>query len=343
MGGTAAGPSIDQIIAKEVGAGTKFRSIELGVDNGFPWERNSASLYFSHTAPYTPNKPMFNTRKVFDRLFAMSPQAAGAPNPSTMNVAAALKKRVVDAVREDASGLSKRLGAADRIRLAQHLEGIDALERRIAAVGTSACGAPKPPEELENQTFPDKTEAGGLWINLEPLSRQIHKIQTDLLATALACELTNVFTYQYSPPGTRAHYPALGVTSTYHGLTHNEPYRNGFQAKCNEMVKFYMRELAVFLDVFRNTPDGADNLLDSCAILGTTDVAEGLTHGFADYPMLVIGKARGALRGGIHVRSTTKQAATMVPLTLARVMGLKMDSFGVGPQQVTESVSAIVT
>jgi hypothetical protein len=339
-GGTASGPSIDQIVARQIGAGTVLRSFELGVDNGYPHEKNTASRYFSHTAPYSANIPLHNTRQVFDRLFAMTPTTPGAPS-GTLSATAAVRKRLVDVMREDAKSLSTRLGTADRARLAQHLEGIDSIEKRIQQLGSSACMPPPQPASIENATMQSTGvgDVGGTYANLELLSTKINRIMAELLAVALVCDVTRVFTFQYSPPGTRAVYPGLGITrSGYHGYTHV----NNQQPECREMVKFYMRELAVFMDVFRATPDGAGNLLDSCGILATTDVAVGLTHSPSDLPMIVIGKAGGALRGGVHYRSTTREAATKGPLTVARAVGANLPSFGVEAQTVTDGVADLL-
>ncbi len=346
--GTASGPSIDQIIAASLGEGAALRSFELGVDNGVAHETGTGHRYFSHNAPDSPNVPLHNTRAVFDRLFPLKPTPAMEIGPSTSDLTTALRQKVVDALHADAASLSKKLGANDRMRLAQHMDGINAIEQRLQRIGASSCVFPEAPAGLENVTMDSSGsgDAGGTYANLELLGPQINLAMAELLATALACDITRVFTYQYSGPGTRALYPSLGIANGggsnlngYHAYTHAD----GDQLECKRMVKYYMSELAVLLDVFKRTPDGAGNLLDSCAILGTTDVAEGLTHSPSDFPMLVLGKAGGNLRGGVHYRSTTAEAATKVPLTLARAVGVDLPSFGVETQLVQDSVAELLT
>jgi hypothetical protein len=331
-GETASGPSIDQIVAKQAGSGTRLPSIELGVDNGMPQERNTASRYFSHSGPFSANIPIYNTRQAFDRLFPTMNAPVGG---GTLDATAALRKRLLDVVRQDAAGLRMRLGAKDRMRLDQHLEGIDSLEKQIQALGPNACLGPKAPEALEHtpRAIGASTQA-----NLDPMGPTINRIMSELLASALACDVTRVFTFQYSPPGTRVIHPGIGVDSSYHELTHE----NTQQPKVNAMVKFYMSELAVFMDVLRKTPDGAGNLLDNCAVLATTDCAEGLSHSPSDFPMLVLGRGGGKLRPGVHYRSTTREVATKVPFTLARVAGATLTSFGDEAQLANQEVSAIL-
>jgi len=347
--GTASGPSIDQIVAQSLSSGSALRSFELGVDNGHAHETGTGHRYFSHNAPDSPNVPLYNTRAVFDRLFPLLP-AGGTPQ-STLDATAVVRKKVVDALHADATTLSKRLGAADKMRLAQHMEGIDSIERRVAGIDSVSCQSPAAPETLENVTMDSSGsgDEGGTYVNMELLSPKLNLMMAELLAMALACDITRVFTFQYSGPGTRALYPSIGVVaggvghpnalSGYHAYTH----ASGDQLECKAMVKYYMSELSALLDVFRNTADGAGNLLDNCGILATTDVAEGLTHSPSDYPMLVLGKAGGALRPGAHYRSATAEAATKVPLTLARAVGVNLPTFGVEAQLVEDDVTELVT
>ncbi len=345
--GTASGPSIDQIVAGSLSQGAALKSFELGVDNGHAHETGTGHRYFSHNAPDSPNVPLYNTRAVFERLFPL--QRAVGMTQGTLDTSAAVQKQVVDALHADAATLSKKLGAADKLRLAQHMEGIDSIQRRLEGVGAVSCDSPGAPDSVENATLDSSGsgDEGGTYVNVELLSPKLNLMMAELLAMGLSCNITRVFTYQYSGPGTRALYPSIGIVaggvghpnalSGYHAYTHAD----GDQLECKRMVKFYMSELAALLDVFRKTPDGAGNLLDSCAILATTDVAEGLTHSPSDFPMLVLGKAGGALRGGVHYRSTTAEAATKVPLTLARAVGVNLATFGVEAQLVQDSVAEL--
>lgn len=344
--GTASGPSIDQIVANTLSKGAALRSFELGIDNGHAHETGTGFRNFSHNAPDSPNIPLYNTKAVFDRLFPLGSAPAGPPS-STLTASAAVRKKVVDALHADAATLAKKLGAADKLRLAQHLDGIDSIQRRVEGLGSSSCPSPIAPEQLENTTIDNSGsgDAGGTYVNLELMSPKLNLLMAELLAVGLACDITRVFTYQYSGPGTRALHPGNGIVNGgganlngYHAYTHAD----GEQLECKRMVKYFMSELAALLGVFRNTAYGAGNLLDSCAILATTDVAEGLTHSPSDYPMLVLGKAGGSLSPGAHYRSASAEAATKVPLTLARAVGADLPSFGVEQQLVQDSVAELL-
>ena len=111
-----------------------------------------------------------------------------------------------------------------------------------------------------------------------------------LIAHALACDLTRVFTHCYTNPASHWHFQTDGWNESFHVLTHDEP---GDQPLVQRGVVLTMERLATTLKIFRETPIGAGNLLDHLGMLVTSDCAIGKTHSHQDYPMLVIGKAGG--------------------------------------------------
>ena len=68
-------------------------------------------------------------------------------------------------------------------------------------------------------------------------------------------------------------------------------------------------------------PEGAGNVLDNCAIFGTTEVAEGRSHSNRDMPIVIAGKAGGALKSGIHHRAVGDNASK-ANLTVLRALGV---------------------
>jgi hypothetical protein len=95
------------------------------------------------------------------------------------------------------------------------------------------------------------------------------------------------------------------------------------------------------LRTLRDTPDGAGNLLDSCAILGTSDHSDGSAHSTDDYPVLVAGSAGGALvHPGIHYASPGEHT-NRVLLTLLRSVGVDIPELGDDFARQTDGCSPI--
>src|SRR5207248_1616118 len=105
------------------------------------------------------------------------------------------RQSVLDAVMADARQLSRGLGAADRPRLEQHLDAIRAIEKRITGRGAVVCKAPAAPG--------DELVGPSLGVDYEPRGVEVNKAMAELLALALSCDLTRVFTYQLVKPGSR--------------------------------------------------------------------------------------------------------------------------------------------
>ena len=69
-------------------------------------------------------------------------------------------------------------------------------------------------------------------------------------------------------------------------------------------------------------------LLDSACILGTSEVSHGPTHGFANFPMLVAGRAGGRLKyPGTHL-AVAGDLATRVPFTCLKALDVPLASWG---------------
>ena len=93
------------------------------------------------------------------------------------------------------------------------------------------------------------------------------------------------------------------------------------------------------------TPEGAGNLLDQSLFLATTDTAEGLTHSVKDYPILLVGRACGAMKHpGVHVRGPQllTRNTNDVLVTILRAMGSTRTSIGTGTTTSTSVVPDVL-
>jgi hypothetical protein len=323
--GDVAGPSIDQIVAKALGRGDPLQSLEVGICPRVQDQAGPLGQYLSHAGRGNPNPPFYDPARVFAKLFqGASPAGAGDPR-------AALAPSVLDVVREDLAALKVRVGAADKRRLDQHLEGIFAIEQRLKtlpASPTSGCQPPPTPA-----TIGDAGSDEGKLI-------RVNRLMTDLVAKALVCQRTRVFSILFSTLQDRTRYLWLKAPAPSHGMTHNE---GGGQPIVHQSTVWVMTRFAELLARLRDEPLGAGSVLDRCCILATSDVAEGLTHSCKNHPVLIAGRAGGALRGDTHYRSTTGETSLKAHLTALRAMGLAADGFGTGAARATETIRALET
>jgi len=316
---TFALPSIDQVIASAIGNETRFRSLELGVQPG--------GLSLSHNGPHSVNPPETSPAALFNRVFVDGftlPGTNAVPDPRLD-----LRKSVLDAVTGDAKRMQDQLGSVDKARLSQHLEGVRDLEKQIQKMqenppSLAACAVPGVPEAA----YPD--------VDGRPPLSDISRVMSDTLVMALACDQTRVFSDWFSTPVNNMLYP--GTTSGHHQLTHDEPDP---QAQVHGIVLYTITELAYLMSALHAVKEGETTLLEHTALLATSDTSYARAHSIEDYPILIAGSANGALKKGIHYRSPASENTSKVLLTLARAMGLSMDSYGKGAGLVTSSLTAI--
>lgn len=315
---TFTAPSIDQIIANEVGGYSRFRSLEFGA---FPGDG------LSYNGPDNKNPPENLPLALFDRVFGggFTIGPPGVPDPKL-----ALRQSVLDAVQEDVAALEKRLGQADKERLDQHLSGLRDLEKRIVYLyenppNLAACAIPAQPLA----SYPD--------VNGRPQISAINRAFIDVLVMILACDQTRVFSNFMTSPVNNLLWPS--APSGHHQLTHDEA---GDQPQVNAIVKQIVAEYAYLVEKLQGVPEGAGTLLDNCLVLGTTDCSLGRTHSLDDFPILLAGSAGGVIKQGIHYRSTSSENASKLLLTIVQAFDIPAASFGAKEGLATSDLGAIL-
>ncbi len=314
-----AGPTIDQVIANEVGGNTVFRSLEIAVEEG--------ARGLSHASPTSVNPAESNPRVLFERLFGGSFRAPG--EEPIVDPTLSLRRSVLDAVSDDVRRLQRRVGTADKARLDQHFTAVRDLELRVARLledppNLAACSRPQAPGD-----YPP--------IDGRPQMSALTAVMADMAAMSLACDQTRVLSLWYSSPVNNILYP--GASAGHHGLTHDEP---GDQPTVNMIVRSIMGDFATFVQRLAAVDEGDGTLLDHTGILATSDVSQGRNHSIDEYPVLLAGKMGGYLKPGQHYRSASGENVSKVALTMAQGMGLSLPSFGHDAGETNSVVSEVL-
>jgi Protein of unknown function (DUF1552) len=348
-----AGKTFDQAIAEKIGTTTRFKSLHLGVASTDTSDADFGALAksISHNGPNSPNLPEYDPIALYDRVFGDGFSTTGTPDVASVTLAT--RKSVLDLVAADTKALEARLGASDKARLDQHLQGILELEKQLGGVPgmTTACMKPERP-----------TSSYAAIDNEQIQWEALNAAQTELLVFSLACDQTRVFTYRFSPCNDFTVYPGFptfvidptttNTGTSMHGMTHTEA---GDQPGVQKCVTFSMSKFAALLERLLATPEGAGSLLDNCGILGFTECTEGRSHNAMNppgIPMIVAGRAGGSLvHPGIHYKSPGKgdqpsegngRNVSVVPLTLMQALDTGITSWGQGPGQATKVISELL-
>ena len=315
---TVALPTIDQVIASEIGGETIYRSIQLGIDS-----ENCFSFTGSNAQNFAETDPFTFYERIFGSTF-LSPGEEGSVDPSL-----GYRRSVLDAVMSDIDALNSNLGSADRQRLEQHLDGIRELELRLARLqedppDLASCSRPLSPEK----DYPD--------IDGRPQLSARSRAMSDLMAMALACDQTRVFTFQFTKPLTNALF--TDASDGHHNLTHNE---GGDQPEVHDITLEIVDEFAYLLGALDAIPEGDGTLLDNCIVLGCSETSEGRTHSLDEIPLVIAGGGCGRITTGYHHRSHTGDNVGKVMLSVLRAMDVPAASWGAGDSMVEEGLTAI--
>lgn len=310
-------PSIDQVVARAWKDQAPFDSLPLLVSQMGPARDASHGVGISQPGGGQVNPGVHDPTALYALLFRKLGNDAAT---IARNVAA--RSSMLDGFRADATALRARLGASDRARIDQYLDGVRSIERRLQLL-PAACAAPSPPPAQSDGVAHEDLRGRG-------------RLLADLLTLALSCDLVRVFALEFTPMQAMTIFWQVGAAGNYHALTHT-----GDTETTHRAVVFTMGELGYLLARLRATPEGAGNLLDRCCIFATSEVAEGNTHARRDMPILVAGRAGGALRGGVHYRSSTGESVTKVHLTLLQSLGLPVTEFGENESWTNETLPAL--
>lgn len=317
--GTIALPTIDQVIAAQIGSETRFKSLETGV------QKATKSLSFS--GPNLMNPVESDPAAIFRRLFGdgfRRPGSTSAPDPRL-----ALDRSVLDAVKDQSARLRSKLGAEDRRRLDEHLEGIAVIERQIRRQQEN-------PPVLAACVPPESEPVVPADIAGRPDMRERSRLVSDLLAMALACDQTRVFFNMYTQPINNTLFE--GAPAGHHQLTHDEP---GDQPNVRAILQLIMHDFAYFLSALKNVQEGDGALLDNTLILATTDCGYGRNHSLDEYPIMLAGGSAFGIRNGEHVRARDENASK-VSLAILQAMGVRATDFGVGDGHVSAPLEAVL-
>lgn len=339
--------SLDQYLAVEKGLGGETRlsavSLAVGEDGAEP------GLTLSYGPGGAPLPKIIDPVQVFDLFFS---GFVVGDDPEAAQRAArqrALGKSVLDFVRGDINRLNTRLAPREQQKLEQHLTSLRELEKQFEEPTVGAgCSVPGAPSVAE---FPKvKRYNGG-----EPYFPAISEAMIDMLAQAIACDITRfatLFLNDLSFAGNPFNLPVDNhgsVAHTYAPSPMGNNYLPGDSgnpttwlplAQINRYNFGQIARLMQRLDAF--------GLLDSTLIYASSDMGNPQLHSTRNVPTLLAGGANGKFRMGRRLRlardcpeaspwcqsgEPAYQGVTNnhVLVSILQAFGVEEDSFGSQP------------
>jgi hypothetical protein len=304
-----AGTTVDQMAARVLGTDTAFPSLELSTEGGAVCDPAYGCSY-GHTVSFrSPTQPLpmeFNPRKVFYRLFGQGDTA------DERTAIVDETGSILDAVTVDANALKQRLGVRDQAAIADYLDSVREIERRIQKIKTEGTGAVQLPDAP---------------VGIPAVFEDHLKLQFEMIALAYQANLTRVATFMMAREVSMRTYTNLGVSDAFHPLSHHQEN----PAKIEKLVKvqnFHTKVFSGFLDKLAATPDGDGSLLDHSIILFGSNMSNSDKHNNDPLPSAVFGGAYGKIKGGQHLHYPQNTPHANLLLTLLDRAGVSVEKVG---------------
>ena len=281
-----AGVSIDQLAAQQLGALTRFPSLELSADavrKAGSCDSGYSCAYEYNLAwrsPTTPLAPEPNPRLVFERLFGGGSRGERAGSFAQRQQQ---QRSILDFVIDDARSLQRGLTHRDRDKLDEYLTNIREIEQRIARA-----------EQFGTTPDPAVDTPAGI-----PADYQAHiRLMYEMLALAFATDSTRVATFLLAHDGSNRAFPELSIPEGHHALSHhrNDP---AMIDKVALIDQFYAAQFAWFLEKLEaaKDADGTSVLHNSMIVYGCGN-SDGNRHTHHNLPLVLAGHGGGALTPG---------------------------------------------
>ena len=122
-------------------------------------------------------------------------------------------------------------------------------------------------------------------------------------------------------------YPKSGVRDSFHILSHHSNNEDN-KARFAVLNRYHAGLLAYFLDRLSKLPDGEGSLLDHSLVLYGSGMSDGNSHNHDPLPILLAGRAGGALQGNRHLRQAQLTPMSNLLLSLLDKLGCHEERFG---------------
>jgi hypothetical protein len=172
---------------------------------------------------------------------------------------------------------------------------------------------------------------------------RIAKLQSDLLAHALATRQTRVASYMLTKCQGLTRFPWLGYTAArHHDYTHSDGKAPGAdgpdgQRIMRDICRWHVEEFAYLVAKLRSIPEGDKTLLDNTCLLFVHEHAEANDHKNNGLSVIVAGHV-GSLKTGHHTR-TTGTIGDLYLTVADDLLGAGLGTFPTANRRMTELLS----
>jgi hypothetical protein len=311
--------TLDQVIAQRLGQKTALPSLEVASETTIQVAAcGGAGCYYASTTSYAgPNSPLpmeYNPRKVFIQLMGEGDTAAEREALLRKNTS------VLDMVSDRAKSLSRDLGPGDKARLADYLDTVNEIERRVTMASS---------RDFSGVTVPNAPVG-----ELDDFDKQV-RLMFDLIALAYQADLTRVVSFVMVAEGTNRTYNHVGVPDSFHPVSHHSNDRERIR-RLTVIQRYHMERFADFVKKLSTLKEGDGTVLDHSLFLYGSNMGNSNQHDNYPLPAVLVGGANGAHVGGKNLVLPARTPLANLHLTILDKVGIKQPSFGNSTGLITD-------
>ncbi len=312
----AGGISIDQYIGNALRAQgyAGLASLNLGVKID-----STARLCWRGAGANNAIVPNEDPYDVFNDLFG-GVQANAGPDPAVTRINS-MRTSILDYVIGDLGRFSASLGSGDRQRIDAHLQSVRELELKLQVTARGNSGArPELPQGVNT----------GSTVNFQTTT----EMQMQLITAAFAADITRTAVLQLGDQGganivlttlgfDASNNQTSGNTGLVQGL-HVIAHDNGADKRRTD--GFFQEQIAKFIQLLKDTPDGAGSLIDSSCLFAQSNMRTG-NHQTNELPAVLAGSMGGYFGTGRSL-ALVDAPHNGVLVAIANAVGVPTTTFG---------------
>jgi hypothetical protein len=126
-------------------------------------------------------------------------------------------------------------------------------------------------------------------------------------------------------------------------LTHEEQVDAalGYQPQATWFVEQSLTALGAFVTALAAVKEGDGTLLDNMLLFAHSDTQFAKTHSVDGIPIMLIGKAGGRIKTGVHIAGNG-DPISRIGLTVQQIMGVSADRWGSGSMATSKNIGEII-
>jgi Protein of unknown function (DUF1552) len=308
------GISVDQLLARHLGEATPQPSLVLGCEQPITGyhETNFSMAYSSHISWSSATSPVpmeVYPSLAFDSLFD--------------NKGSKRNKSILDRVRDEAEGLSRKVSSGDRAKLDEYLTSVREVERRVEQTRVAKEAADGRAGDKGQPTLTMPRPDNGLPEDI----REHMRLMCDLVAIGFQTDKTRIATLLLCRDISGLFYPFLDVRAAHHSASHDDK-SEAFE----RVTSYYVSQLAYLATKLDAMPEGDGTVLDHSCVMFTNSMWSGSRHDSSKVPLILAGGLGGTLpTGRTHDylgRSNDDRKLCSLYLSLMDRMDVHVDRFG---------------